>query len=372
MPAADRIPWIVLCETDRIRWGGDLRRAHIFHELALATGALEVRGWGHTTVRDAVRAVAGPPLPWRRHPALASSEFLSEGATVQARRSTRPAVLDVHDHPIAQAEALGRHLEPSVRAAMAAQVSRNLATFPLFSVPSASFGDLAGVDRERAIVAPNGSDVRRFLPRPLPDRPAIGMVSGAAGGRGIEALIEAARMLRRDQPELRLLLWLAAGDPAGEAYVAGLRAATAGEDWIEIDDVDQAGLPDALARATALAVPHPANAYMDVAVPVKLLDSMAAGRPVVVTPRTETRRIVEAADAGVVARGDAPEDLAAAFAPLLADAASAARLGSNARAAAERDFDWPVIGRRLANEVLSRTGLGSAPGAVGTSGGARA
>ena len=363
VPATDRVPWIVLCETERTRWGGDLRRARVLHELALVTAALEVQGWGHADVRDAVRRAAGPPFPWRRRPALASSEFLSEGATTQARRSTRPVVLDVHDHPLAQAEALGRRLEPAAREAMTAQVRRNLETFPLFTAPSASFAELAGLEPGRTIVAPNGSDVRHVTPRPFPDRPAIGMISGAAEGRGIEALIDAARLVRAGQPDLRLLLWLVAGDAAGEAYLAGLRAATATDPWIEIGAVDQAGLADALGRATVLVVPHPANAYMDVAVPVKLLDSMAAGRPVVVTPRTETRRIVEAAGAGIVARGDEPEALAEAIAPLLADPSLAARLGAGARAAAERDYDWAVIGRRLADEVLARSGLGIAGGA---------
>lgn len=363
MPASDRVPWIVLCETERTRWGGDLRRARIFHELALVTGALEAQGWGHSSVRDAVRRVAGPPFPWRRRPALASSEFLSEGATAQARRSTRPVVLDVHDHPIAQAEALGRRLEPPVRAAMAARVGRNLDTFELYTAPSASFAALAGLDPARTIVAPNGSDTRHVRPGPFPDRPAVGMISGAAEGRGIEALIDAARLVRAGQPDLRLLLWLAAGDEAGEAYLEGLRAAIAAEPWIELGTIDHAGLAGALALATVLVVPHPANGYMDVAVPVKLLDSMAAGRPVVVTPRTETRRIVEAAGAGVVAAGDEPGALAAAIGPLLADPALAARLGADARAAAERDFDWAVIGRRLAAEVLARTGLGAPGGA---------
>ena len=363
VPARDRAPWIVLCEMERTRWGGDLRRARILHELAAATSALEVQGWGHAAVRDAVRSVAGPPLPWRRRPALASSEFLSAGATIQARRSTRPVVVDVHDHPIAQAEALGRRLEPTVRAAMEAQVARNLDTFPLYVAPSASFVALAGLDPERTIVAPNGSDVRHVTPRPLPREPAIGMVSGAAEGRGIEALIAAARLVRVAQPLLRLYMWLVAGDAAGEAYLTGLRDTTAAEPWILLDGVDRAGLPDALGLASVLVVPHPANAYMDAAVPVKLLDSMAAGRPVVVTPRTETRRIVESAKAGMVARGDGPEELADAIAPILEDAHLAARLGAGARAAAERDYDWAVIGRRLADEVLARTGSRIADGA---------
>ena len=45
---------------------------------------------------------------------------------------------------------------------------------------------------------------------------------------------------------------------------------------IEIGPVGYAHLGPALAKATILTIPHPANEYMDVALPVKLLDSMAA------------------------------------------------------------------------------------------------
>lgn len=346
----------MLCETERTRWGGDLRRARIFHELALATGALETQGWGHLAVRDAVRAVAGPPYPWRRRPFLASSEFLSVGAITQARRSARSVILDVHDHPIAQSEAFGRRLEPSVRAALADRLDRNVAAFGLFAVPSASFGRLAGLDPARTIVAPNGTDSHHVRPRPFPGEPAIGMVSGAAEGRGIKALIAAARLIREGEPTLRLLLFLAAGDSAGEAYLESLRVGVRVDSWIEIGPVEHPALPDALGRATVLVVPHPSNAYMDVAVPVKLLDSMAAGRPVVVTPRVEMRRIVEAADAGYVAGGDEPDQLAAAIAPFIRDASLAARHGARGRLVAEREYDWSVIGRRLAADVLGRLG----------------
>jgi glycosyltransferase involved in cell wall biosynthesis len=348
-------PWVVLCETERRRWGGDLRRARIFHELAGRTGAIESQGWNHAAVEVAVRRAAGPPFPWRRHPALVSSEFLSEGGVARARRSCRPVTLDVHDHPLAQAEALGTGVDPTIRRALVDRLARNLELFPIHVAPSASFAGLAGLDPARTIVAPNGSDTAHVTPRPFPAEPAVGMVSGAAPGRGIEALVGAARALRVSVPDIRLFLWLATADAASETYAAGVRDATSAEPWIEVAATDYKALADELARATVLVVPHPAGAYMDVAVPVKLLDSMAAGRPVVVTPRTEMRAIVEAAGAGRVASGDGPDDLAAAILPLLEDAALAARLGAAGRAAAERTFDWSVIGRAVADEVLARS-----------------
>jgi glycosyltransferase involved in cell wall biosynthesis len=105
-----------------------------------------------------------------------------------------------------------------------------------------------------------------------------------------------------------------------------------------------------------LAVPHPPGAYMDAALPVKLFDSMAAGRPLVVTPRREMAALVERHGAGLVAAGDRAEDLAAALARVLEDPELGRRLGAAARAAAEEEYDWRVIGRRVAEEVLRRAG----------------
>lgn len=347
-------PWIVLCETERRRWGGDLRRAYVFHELAARTGAVEAQGWNAASVDAAVRRAAGPPFPWRRRPSLASSELLSRGGLGRAGRTTRPVALDVHDHGVLQAEALGFALAPEVRRVLTESIERNLGLFPIHVAPSASFADLAGLDPARTVVAPNGSDTSHVTPRPFPATPAVGLISGAAPGRGIEGLVAATRLLRTAVPDVRLHLWLQAGDAAGEAYLAGLRDATSRDGWIDIGPAPYDTLAEALGQATVLVVPHPANAYMDVAVPVKLLDSMAAGRPVVVTPRTEMRRIVEQAGAGRVAAGDTPADLAAAILPLLEDGALAVALGGAARYAAVRDYDWRVVGARLADAILAR------------------
>jgi hypothetical protein len=97
---------------------------------------------------------------------------------------------------------------------------------------------------------------------------------------------------------------------------------------------------------------------MDVALPVKLFDSLAAGRPLVVTPRRETAAIVDGLDVGIVAGGDTVADLAAAIAGLLTDQARAQAAGARARAAAEQRFDWRVVGDRIADEVLRREGGG--------------
>lgn len=350
-------PWLILQEGNRRRWGGDLRRAFIFRALADRTAATIAPGWSTTIVRAGLATVAGPrrlPTLRRRRPYVASAELLGPAVLADVRRRGVPFALDVHDDPLAQYAAFGIDASADRLAELRRGFRRNLDAFAWHVVPSAMFADLAGLSPDRTIVAPNGTDTEHVRPGPLPAEPTIGFISGAAAGRGIETLVAAARLVRERLPELRLRLWLVATGESGRDYLDRLGEEFAGEAWIRIAPAPYERLGEELAGATVLCIPHPDNLYLDSAMPVKLFDSMAAGRPLVVTPRIETRMVVERAEAGLVASGDRPEDLAEALMVVLADPGLAARLGSNGRAAAERDYDWRVIGERLSSELLQR------------------
>jgi len=353
--------WAVMLEGDRGRWGGELRRRQVFRRLAERTGATLVEGFGPGAVRRAFGRLSYIPLPLpslRRgpRPRLAASDPLRPDVLWAVRRLTDPAALAYYDDPIAQTAALGIRLPWARERLLQAKRSANLAAFRWHVVPSRSFAELVGLDPRRVIVAGNGTDTARIRPGEWPQEPTIGMVSGAAPGRGIETLIAAAELVRERIPELRLDLWLVAtGRHTGE-YLDALRQRVAGQSWIRIGGAGYDDLGSALSQATVLTIPHPPGEYMDVALPVKLYDSMAAGRPLVVTPRVETRALVEKHDAGVVAAGDEPGDLADALFTVLADPDLARRLGAAARAAAEREFDWEIVGDRLASVILEREG----------------
>jgi phosphatidylinositol alpha-1,6-mannosyltransferase len=207
------------------------------------------------------------------------------------------------------------------------------------------------------IVASNGSDTQTVRPAPWGDGPpAVAFVSGAAPRRGIEELIDAVRIARRGVPDASLHLWLAATGDDSRAYLDALAALVAGDPWIEIGQTPYGELGAQLGRATVLAIPTPGHAYWDSVAPVKLFDYLAAGRPVVSTPRTETAAILRDREAGLVSDGDSAEALAVPIVELLGDRIRARELGANAREAAERDYDWAVIGERLATEILARIG----------------
>jgi glycosyltransferase involved in cell wall biosynthesis len=358
--------WIVLREGEHRRWGGEVRRHHVFGRLAERTAARIVEGgWRPGPLR---RAVLGPlgALPGaladrvpRRgpRPRFASSEKLRDALLDAAVALTDPVAVAVYDDPVAQSRALGVTLEADWLAELARRQRRNVEAFRWLVVPTRSFANLAGLDLDRVIVGGNGTDTSRVRPGPWPDVPCVGILSAAAPGRGLELLVEAARIARLRVPDLRLRMWLVSTGAATDGYLAGLRASVAGESWVEIGGAAYDELGRAAASAMALCIPHPPNEYMDVALPVKLFDSLAVGRPLVVTPRTETAAVVAGRGVGVVAGGDTADALAEAIVALVDDPALAQRLGAAARAIAEREFDWRVVGDRIAREVLAREGL---------------
>ncbi len=353
-PPSERISdvgqWLIIAETKRLRWGGDLRRYHIFKKLANSTHSPIHRAF---TAAD-VELIPSPPAGQSALP-FASAEFLAPDALKSARRLGVPTALDVHDDQLLQIRSLGFEMDPAHLAQIAESHDASLDAFRWHVANSEPFARLAGLERRRVILAPNGSDPSKVIPAPWPGGPAIGLVSGAAPGRGIELTIATARLLRADNPSIRLLLALAATGTDSEAYLARLQEECREDPWITFATAPYDELGTLLGSATVLCVPHPPSPYWDAVQPVKLFDSMAAGRPIATTPRTETAAVVERYRCGVVARGDSVDDFAAAIAPLLADPARAMALGAAARRAVERDFDWRVISGRLSNTLRFRT-----------------
>ena len=347
--------WLILREGDRRRWGGDLRRHYLFDGLAERTHGRVVEDRRPGGIAPVLRELQPRRWQvWRKPPLVASTEILTDKQFAPIERLGVPAVVDIHDDTLLQNDALGIATGADDEAAIRAKDALNRDGFRWLIAPSAPFAALAGLDPARTIVAPNGTDSAAVQPGRWPDTPAVGFVAGAAPRRGIEELVEAVRIARDTVPDLRLDLVLAATGDHSQAYLDRLASNLAGEEWISIGPSPYPELGARLSKATVLAIPTPAHPYWDSVSPVKRFDYFAAGRPVLTTPRIETARVVWEADAGVVSSDDSPESMAAALVDLLASPDEARRRGANARAAAENDYDWRVIGRRLADEILAR------------------
>jgi glycosyltransferase involved in cell wall biosynthesis len=348
-------PWLILREGDRRRWGGDLRRHYLFDGLAARTGGRILEDRRVDPLSATLRELRAPRWQvWRRPPLVASTELLIDKQAAAVRRLGEAAVVDIHDDALLQNDALGIETSEELATSIRDRQRLNRDAFRLLVAPSAPFAELTGLDPDRVVVASNGSDTQTVRPAPWPDVPAIAFVSGAAPRRGIDELIAAVQLVRERVKDTRLHLWLAATGDESRAYLDDLSAAVAKEEWIEIGQTPYAELGAQLGRATVLAIPTPAHAYWDSVAPVKLFDYLAAGRPVMTTARPETAAIVLVNGAGLVAVEDTADAMAAAILPIIEDPARARAMGDRARATAERDYDWRVIGDRLASEVLAR------------------
>ncbi len=104
--------------------------------------------------------------------------------------------------------------------------------------------------------------------------------------------------------------------------------------------VDGAAKQALLANAQLLILPSYSENFGNV-----VLEAMAAGCPVIVTPEVGAAPIVAAAGAGWVVSGE-PSTLGARVSALAADSALRAEMGARARAAA-RDYSWDSVAGRM-------------------------
>ena len=96
-----------------------------------------------------------------------------------------------------------------------------------------------------------------------------------------------------------------------------------------------------LRHATALVVPSYSENFGNV-----VLEAMAAGCPVVVTPEMGVADIVRESGAGVVVDG-APETLAAGIAQMLSDPDLLETMSANGSAAAARHYGWDMVAQEM-------------------------
>jgi glycosyltransferase involved in cell wall biosynthesis len=196
-----------------------------------------------------------------------------------------------------------------------------------------------GVAAGRVVLVPNACDLDLFRPAPPPERFRVSYFGTMGEANDLTAVVDAARelgdvefVLMGDGKRRRELERSA---PANVAFPGPAR------DKREVAEL-------AAASSACLTV------FKDVPVlatnsPNKLFDTFAAGRPAIVNMDGWMRRLVEEHGAGLYARAGDARDLAAKIAWLRDHPEEAERMGRNARALAEREFDR----ERLAARVLA-------------------
>jgi len=195
-----------------------------------------------------------------------------------------------------------------------------------------------------AMVVPNGVDVGAYArnSRSPSDRPTILFTGGLAYAPNAEGVrwfvLEVLPELRRILPRFRLVVVGKGAPPSLSSLAVPGEIEFSG--WVE--DV-RAPLAEADVSVAPLRVGGGTR--------IKILESMAAGVPVVAT-RVGAEGI-DAQDGASIVLADEPAAMARAIADLAGDAARARRIADSARRLVAERYDWPKVLEPLVEEYRS-------------------
>jgi len=248
---------------------------------------------------------------------------------------------------------------------LVAQEDACIARADLLVTPSAVTAEYLvarGAEASRVRVIPNGADLEvfRHAPPRAPDaaRPVRLLYSGTmTSWQGVHHAIEACRLLKRELPTVltlvgplrrhqrRMLL-----DRCGDLLLEGA---------VELlEPMPQQALAALHHDCDAVLVPLPVNDRNCVqgCCPLKLLEAMASGTPVIASNLPVVRSLAEP-DEVMLIRPGSPKAIAEAVKALRADADLGRGLSARARARVERDFSWEQAREALVRAYETSFGL---------------
>ncbi|WP_017559220.1 glycosyltransferase [Nocardiopsis baichengensis] len=223
-----------------------------------------------------------------------------------------------------------------------------------------------GVPEERILVVPNAVDEAFLEPLPdggpvrrglgiAPDAFVAGTTTSCYGYEGLDTLLEAVAVLRGRGTDAHALI---VGD-GPELPALRRRAAEAGLEGAA-HFTGRVGADRVRAHHAALdvfAVPRRDERVCRLVTPLKPVEAMAGGLPVVASDLPALRELVEPGGAGALVPPDDAGALADLLGALAGDAGERARLGARARAAVGRDRTWAAAAERYSTAYRSFTDL---------------
>ena len=289
---------------------------------------------------------------------IASSTPLTVTIPALLARAWRgtPFLFEIRDPWPEMPRALGGVPRPVLAAMerLATAACRRAARIVALSEGMAETAIARGADPSRVQVVANGADLLAFGPHVAPWRPAAAMpweclaVYAGAHGRanGLGMLLDAAALLRaRDEQRLRILL---VGDGAEKPALMARAREERLSNVTFLDPLPRPMLGALLSGAqVALHVLADQPAFAEWSSPNKIMDGLAAGRPVVTNQPGRAARIVEHGPSGIaVPPGDAAA-LADALQRLAGDPGLRIRMGEAARRQAAEKWDQRLLAARF-------------------------
>jgi glycosyltransferase involved in cell wall biosynthesis len=203
-----------------------------------------------------------------------------------------------------------------------------------------------GIAADQVSVIPNGVDEQFLssapLAEPLGDPFVVTYIGTLGMAHHLETLLDAAHRLRNDSTfRFRIV-----GEGARRAALEARARALA------LDNVEFAGerpreeVARWIAESSACLVLLRKTDVFTTVVPSKMLEIMAAGRPIVLGVRGEASALLERAGAGIAIEPENAEQLVAALAGLRADPQRARQMGESGRQFVRREFLREALAQR--------------------------
>jgi glycosyltransferase involved in cell wall biosynthesis len=219
-----------------------------------------------------------------------------------------------------------------------------------------------GVPADNVIIVPNG--VSEAFLRPLPDGAAlraslgiqpdehvVGLVSSLVAHEGIGTLLEAVRILNDRGVKTRALI---VGD-GPERTALQRQAAALGLNAIFTGRVPSASVRDYHAALDVFVVPRTPDRVCQLVTPLKPVEAMASGLPIVVSSVRALSEIVHDRETGLLSPPLDAGELADRLQQLLSSPDLRAKLGASARDWVARDRTWAHNAARY-REAYQRLG----------------
>jgi glycosyltransferase involved in cell wall biosynthesis len=195
---------------------------------------------------------------------------------------------------------------------------------------------------KRVLVVPNGADLSLFAQarQKVAHQPTLVYIGSLSPLWGVDLAIRAMPALSNSIANIRLLI---AGVGPEEADLRVLSQALGVAESVSfLGHVEYQALPSVLAEAdVGIATSSPSSAFRRYASPLKLIEYMAAGLPIIATRLGQTEITIQQADSGILI-DHSVEEFVAAAASLLSDRPLYER-HSQAGIEYATGFDWDLL-----------------------------
>lgn len=204
-----------------------------------------------------------------------------------------------------------------------------------------------GLVKPEQVVRIHGSGVNleHFSQQPLPEKPSFVFIGRLVRGKGVMEYLEAARMVKRQYPEVAFNLVGPYDTNPSALKPEDIKPYI--EDGTVVYHGEQKDVRPYLAAASCFVLPS----YYGEGTPKSGLEALATGRPVVVANAVGCREIVEDGINGILVEPQSTKMLADAMEKLACSREMAQSMGARSRVLAEEKFDVRVVNSIICSVV---------------------